>query len=87
MLSPFLVLNPAEEGAIILYSIMLLLVIIGAVFMTLEKSGILVYMVKAIAHKFIKRNISFSPSLPSPFMFLGSAVEVCSRSLSLSCRL
>ncbi|HOB64287.1 MAG TPA: hypothetical protein PKH08_03970, partial [Clostridia bacterium] len=74
LLSPFLVLNPAEEGAIILYSIMLLLVIIGAVFMTLEKSGILVYMVKAIAHKFIKKKYQLLAILTFAFMFLGSAV-------------
>ncbi|MDD3947673.1 MAG: hypothetical protein PHI19_07530, partial [Clostridia bacterium] len=74
LLSPFMVLNPAEEGALVLYSIMLLLLIIGAVFMALEKSGILVYMVKAISHKFRSKKYYLLAILTFAFMFLGSAV-------------
>lgn len=74
VLSPFMVLNPAEDGAMVLYSIILLLLIIGAVFMALEKSGILVYMVKAISHKFRSKRYHLLAILTFAFMFLGSAV-------------
>jgi uncharacterized ion transporter superfamily protein YfcC len=74
LLAPFMILNPSEEGAMIIYSIMLLLLIIGAVFMALEKSGILVYMVKAISHKFRSKKYYLMAILSFAFMFLGSAV-------------
>jgi len=73
-LSPFMILNPAEEGSMVLYSIMLLLLIIGAVFMALEKSGILIYMVKSISHKFRSKRYYLLAILTFAFMFLGSAV-------------
>lgn len=74
LLAPFMILNPAEEGALVIYSIMLLLLIIGAVFMALEKSGILVYMVKAFSHRYHSKRYYLLAILTFAFMFLGTAV-------------
>lgn len=73
-LSPIMVLLPSTDGSTVVYAIIVLLLVIGAVFTALEKSGILIYMVNSISHRFRKNKYYIIFVLSFVFMFLGSAV-------------
>lgn len=74
LLSPFMVLSPTTEGFEIVYVIIALLLVIGAIFTALDDTGILKYMVEAIAHRYKNRKYYLIFILSFAFMFLGSAV-------------
>lgn len=74
LLSPFMILLPSTEGATTVYTIIALLLIIGAIFTALDESNILKYMVESIAHRFRAKKYSLIFILSFAFMFLGSAV-------------
>ncbi len=74
VLSPVMILSPSAEGSEVVYAIIVLLLVIGAVFTALEKSGILIYMVNSVAHRFRNRKYYIIFILSFFFMFLGSAV-------------
>ncbi|NCA66994.1 MAG: hypothetical protein EOM87_02905, partial [Clostridia bacterium] len=73
-LSPIMILSPSAEGSSVVYAIIALLLVIGAVFTALEKSGILIYMINSIAHRFKDKKYYIIFILSFAFMFLGSAV-------------
>ena len=74
LLAPFMILNPSAGGAEVVYVIIALMLIIGAVFTVLDDSGILLYMVDSIAHRFKNKRYILIFALSFAFMFLGSAV-------------
>lgn len=71
ILSPFLVLG--SDGAVTLWAIIALLIVIGAVFTALDKTGVLVYMVEVLRHKFANKRYALLFLMPFAFMFLGSS--------------
>ena len=73
LLSPILVLSPTVEGSEIVYVILVLMLIIGAIFTALDDCGMLVYLVKFIASKFGGKKYLLLFVLPLIFMFLGSS--------------
>lgn len=70
LLAPVLVLG--SDGAGTLWGLIGLLVVLGAVFTALDESGILVYMIKSLNHRFGKKKYALLFVLPFTFMFLGS---------------
>ncbi len=74
LLSPFMILSPNAPGFEVVYAIIALLLVIGAIFTALEKSGILIYMVNSVAHRFRDKKYYIIFILSFAFMFLGSAV-------------
>ncbi len=71
VLSPFLVLG--SNGSLTLWAIIALLIVIGAVFTALDKTGVLVYMVEALRNKFANKRYFLLFLMPFAFMFLGSS--------------
>ena len=55
LLAPVMILSPTSESSGTVWAIVALLFIIGAVFTALDESGILVYMVRYVDHRFRKR--------------------------------
>lgn len=74
LLSPVMILSPSFDGYLMVYVIVALLLVIGAVFTALDESGILKYMVESISHRFKSRKYMLIFILSFAFMFLGSAV-------------
>lgn len=74
LLSPVMILSPSAEGSAVVYAIIALLLVIGAIFTALEKSGILIYMINSIANRFKNNKYYIIFILSFAFMFLGSAV-------------
>lgn len=74
LLSPVMILSPSAPGFEVVYAIIALLLVIGAVFTALERSGILIYMINAVAHRFREKKYYVIFILSFAFMFLGSAV-------------
>lgn len=73
LLSPILVLSPTADGAEIVYVILILMLVIGAIFTALDDCGMLVYLVKFISSKFGAKKYLLLFVLPFIFMFLGSS--------------
>lgn len=74
LLSPVMILLPSSEGSTIVYAIIILLFVIGAIFTALDESGILVYMIYVIRQKFESNKYKIIFITSFAFMFLGSAV-------------
>lgn len=72
LLAPVMILSPTSESAGTVWAIVALLFIIGAVFTALDESGILVYMVQYVNHRFRKKKYLLLFILCFVFMFLGS---------------
>ena len=72
LLSPFMILDPGQTGAAMVWSILLLLFVLGAIFKALDETGILVYMVDKLKFKFSNRKYILLFVMPLIFMFLGS---------------
>ncbi len=70
--APVMILNPAADGSGTVWAILFLLIIIGAIFTALDESGILVYMVQWLNHRFGAKKHILLFVLPFTFMFLGS---------------
>lgn len=74
LLSPLMILSPSQPGASMVYSIMLLLIVIGAIFTALDECGILIYMIEAVSNRFKNKKYTLIFVMSFVFMFLGSAV-------------
>ncbi len=72
LLSPFMILDPAQPGALMIWAILALLFVIGAVFTALDKTGIMVYMVETLRNKFENKKYVLLFLMPLIFMFLSS---------------
>lgn len=72
ILAPFMILNPADDGALTIWAILALLIVIGAIFTALDKTGIMVYMVDSLRNRFSNKKYLLLFLLPLTFMFLGS---------------
>ncbi|MCQ2438966.1 MAG: AbgT family transporter [Oscillospiraceae bacterium] len=72
LLSPLLVLT--AEGSTSLIGVIIFLLIIGGVFNALEQSGILVYLLNRIAHRFGGRRYTLLGAVMFFFMALGSLI-------------
>lgn len=70
--SPFMILDPAQDGALMVWAILALLIVIGAVFTALDKTGIMSYMVESLRNKFTNKKYILLFILPLVFMSLGS---------------
>ena len=83
ILSPLLVLTPMYENFMTVWSIVLLCIVIGAVFNSLDASGVLVYMVETLARKFggSKYRLLFVLSLV--MMFLGTTLGIAEEVIPL----
>lgn len=71
--APLLVLDPAMDGSLMVWALIALLLVIGAVFTALDHTGVLVYMVESLRNKFRKRKYALLFVMPLTFMFLGSS--------------
>lgn len=72
ILAPFMILDPNDEGALMVWAILALLLVIGAVFTALNHTGIMVYMVESMRNRFSNKKYALLFVLPFAFMFLGS---------------
>lgn len=72
ILSPFMILDPAQDGALMVWAILALLIVIGAVFTALDKTGIMTYMVESLRNRFSNKKYILLFVMPLVFMFLGS---------------
>ncbi|MFA6866176.1 MAG: hypothetical protein WCR54_01535 [Clostridia bacterium] len=72
LLSPLMILLPSTAGFEMVWAILILLLVIGAIFTALDESGILVYMVQYLAKQFKSKKYALLFLLPLTFMFLGS---------------
>lgn len=71
--SPFLVLDPSMDGSLMVWALIALLLVIGAVFTALDNTGVLVYMVESLRNRFKGRKYLLLFLLAFAFMFLGSS--------------
>ena len=71
--APFLVLDPSMDGSLMVWALIALLLVIGAVFTALDHTGVLVYMVESLRNKFKTRKYALLFIMPLAFMFLGSS--------------
>lgn len=71
--APFLVLDPNMDGSLMVWALIALLLVIGAVFTALDNTGVLIYMVESLRNKFSSRKYILLFILPLAFMFLGSS--------------
>ena len=71
--APFLVLDPTMDGSLMVWALIALLLVIGAVFTALDNTGVLVYMVESLRNRFKGKKYVLLFLLPFAFMFLGSS--------------
>ena len=71
--SPVLVLDPGMDGSLMVWALIALLLVIGAVFTALDNTGVLIYMVESLRNRFRNRKYILLFLLPFAFMFLGSS--------------
>lgn len=71
--SPFLVLDPSMDGSLMVWALIALLLVIGAVFTALDNTGVLVYMVESLRNRFKGKKYLLLFLLSFAFMFLGSS--------------
>lgn len=74
LLAPIMILSPSQPGSGMVYSIMLLLIVIGAIFTALDECGILIYMIDSISNRFKNKKYFLLFIMSFAFMFLGTAV-------------
>jgi len=72
ILSPILVLGAEGNGALI--GVLVFLLVVGGIFNSLEKSGLMRYMLDRIAHKFEKNRYQLLLLIPLFFMAMGSLI-------------
>ena len=82
-LSPILVLSPSAEGSITIIMIICLLIIIGGVFNSLEKSGILTYMLNKTINKYKNKRYFLLGMISFLFMVLGSGIGMFEEAVPL----
>lgn len=73
ILSPVMILDPTQQGSAMIWSILILLFVLGAIFTALDKTGILLYMVESLRYKFGNKKYILIFLMPLIFMFLGSS--------------
>lgn len=83
VLSPLLVLTPMYENCMTVWSIVLLCIVIGAVFNSLDASGVLVYMVETLARKFGDSKYRLLFVLSLVMMFLGTTLGIAEEVIPL----
>ena len=71
--APVLVLDPGMDGSLMVWALIALLLVIGAVFTALDNTGVLVYMVESLRNRFKGKKYVLLFLLPFAFMFLGSS--------------
>ncbi len=76
VLSPLLVLTPVYENFMTVWSIVLLCIVIGAVFNSLDNCGVLVYMVESLARRFGGSRYKLLFIFSLVMMFLGTTLGV-----------
>ncbi len=81
--APFLVLDPSMDGSLMVWALIALLLVIGAVFTALDHTGVLVYMVESLRNKFKTRKYALLFIMPLAFMFLGSSAGMFEEIISL----
>ena len=72
ILSPVLVLGAEGNGSLI--GVLIFLLVVGGIFNSLEKSGLMKYMLDRIAHKFEKNRYRLLMLVPLFFMAMGSLI-------------
>ena len=72
ILSPILVLDSEGNGSLI--GVLIFLLVVGGIFNSLEKCGLMKYMLDRIAHKFEKNRYHLFMLIPLFFMALGSLI-------------
>jgi len=72
ILSPVLVLGAEGNGSLI--GVIVFLLVVGGIFNSLEKSGLMKYMLDRIAHKFEKNRYQLLLLIPLFFMAMGSLI-------------
>lgn len=83
LLSPFLVLSPSSDGYMTIILIIVLLLLIAGVFNTLEKTGILKYMLKRTVNRFKNKRYLLLAIISFMFMVLGSCVGMFEEAVPL----
>lgn len=73
LLSPFMILNPSDDGALMVWALIALLLVIGAIFTALDHTGIMVYMVESLKNRFSNKKYALLFILPFCFVFLGTS--------------
>ncbi|MDR2266112.1 MAG: hypothetical protein LBE09_00805 [Christensenellaceae bacterium] len=74
ILSPIMILSSTSDGATIVYVIIALMLVIGAIFAVLDESKILIYLIESMSSRFKSRKYLLIFAVSFTFMFLGSAV-------------
>ena len=72
ILSPILVLGAEGNGSLI--GVLIFLLVVGGIFNSLEKCGLMKYMLDRIAHKFEKNRYQLLLLIPLFFMAMGSLI-------------
>ena len=72
LLSPLMILDPRQQGSGMIWSILILLFVLGAIFTALDKTNILVYMVEKLRFKYSNKKYILLFLMPLLFMFLGT---------------
>ncbi len=72
ILSPVLVLGAEGNGSLI--GVLVFLLVVGGIFNSLEKSGLMKYMLDRIAHRFEKNRYQLLLLIPLFFMTMGSLI-------------
>lgn len=83
LLSPLLVLFPSSDGYLTIILIMALLVMIGGVFNTLERTGLLTYMLRKTVNRFKSRRYILLAAITLMFMLLGSCIGMFEEAVPL----
>ena len=83
ILSPVLVLTPMNESFATVWSIVLLCIVIGAVFNSLDECKILIYMVETLARKFGSSRYKLLFVLSLVMMFLGTTLGIAEEVIPL----
>lgn len=83
VLSPLLVLTPMYENFVTVWSIVLLCIVIGAVFNSLDATGILIYMVETLARRFGAHKYRLLFFLSLVMMFLGTTLGIAEEVIPL----
>ena len=81
LLSPLMILDPRQQGSGMIWSILILLFVLGAIFTALDKTNILVYMVEKLRFKYSNKKYILLFLMPLLFMFFWVQLRVCLRKL------
>ncbi|MDR0752318.1 MAG: hypothetical protein LBF12_07055 [Christensenellaceae bacterium] len=83
LLAPLMILSPTVEGSTMIYVIIVLMLVIGAIFTVLDESKILIYLIESMTAKFKNRKYILIFAISFTFMFLGSAVGMFEELIAL----